>query len=100
MVIATQDWHPAAHMSFASNHEGCSPGDVIELAGHRQVLWPDHCVQQTAGASLHSGLDVASIDIVVRKGVDTEIDSYSGFFDNGHLRDTGMHAAVGASGHR
>jgi len=98
LVVATQDWHPRSHGSFASNHPGFSVGDVIELGGEEQVLWPDHCVQQSAGASFHSGLDVARIDFVVRKGVDAEIDSYSGFFDNGHRKDTGLRAALSSVG--
>jgi nicotinamidase/pyrazinamidase len=90
LVVATQDWHPAAHASFASNHPGRLVGDVVELSGVAQVLWPDHCVQNTPGASFHSALDIASIDHVVRKGVDSQIDSYSAFFDNAHRRDTGL----------
>jgi nicotinamidase/pyrazinamidase len=92
LVIATQDWHPAGHASFASSHPGCSAGEVIEVAGQPQVLWADHCVQNTPGASFHSGLDVARIDHVVRKGTDPNIDSYSTFFDNNHAKDTGLAA--------
>lgn len=87
-VVASQDWHPANHGSFASSHPGSTPGDVVELGGLQQVLWPDHCVQNTPGASFHSGLDVAKIDAVVRKGTDPSIDSYSAFFDNGHKKST------------
>jgi nicotinamidase/pyrazinamidase len=90
LVIASQDWHPAGHASFASNHAGCSVGDVVEVAGSPQVLWPDHCVQDAPGASFHSGLDVGAIDHVVRKGTDSIIDSYSAFFDNNHAKDTGL----------
>jgi len=90
-VVATQDWHPRDHGSFASNYPGAAPGDVVDLGGVAQVLWPDHCVQGTPGASFHSALDVARIADVVRKGTDPTIDSYSGFFDNGHRKDTGMH---------
>lgn len=89
-VIATQDWHPREHGSFVSNHPGSAPGDIVSLGGVDQILWPDHCVQNTPGASFHSGLDVARITAVVRKGSDPLIDSYSGFFDNGHRRDTGL----------
>jgi len=101
MVVATQDWHPAGHGSFASAHPGFSAGDVTDVGGVEQVLWPDHCVQNTPGASFHSGLDVARISHVVRKGTDPAIDSYSGFFDNGHRKDTGLadflaHARVDA----
>ncbi|HET6352595.1 MAG TPA: bifunctional nicotinamidase/pyrazinamidase [Coriobacteriia bacterium] len=90
LVIATQDWHPANHGSFASNHPGALPGEVVELGGVQQVLWPDHCVQNTPGASFHSALDVARIDAVVHKGTESDIDSYSTFFDNGHRKDTGL----------
>ncbi len=90
LVVATQDWHPRNHLSFASNHPGKSPGDVIELSGLEQVLWPDHCVQRSAGAELHEELSLARIDQVIRKGEDYRIDSYSGFFDNGHLKATGL----------
>jgi nicotinamidase/pyrazinamidase len=90
VVVASQDWHPQNHGSFASNHEGSVPGDVAELAGAPQVLWPDHCVQNTPGASFHSALEIAGIQAVVRKGTDREIDSYSTFFDNGHRKDTGL----------
>ncbi len=98
LVVATQDWHPAAHGSFASTHSGRAPGDVIELGGVRQTLWPDHCVQDSPGAAFHSGLDVAWIDTVVRKGTDPAIDSYSGFFDNGHRIDTGLAALLRGHG--
>lgn len=90
LVVATQDWHPPGHASFASAHPAHNPGDVIEIAGSQQVLWPDHCVQGTPGASFHSALDIASVGAVVRKGVDPGIDSYSGFFDNARGRDTGL----------
>lgn len=90
LVVATQDWHPPDHGSFAANHPGRSPGDVVSLGDVEQVLWPVHCVQGSPGASFHSGLDVAGIDHVVRKGTDPGIDSYSGFFDNGHRNDTGL----------
>lgn len=90
LVVATQDWHPARHASFASSHEGRGPGEVVDLDGMQQVLWPDHCVQNTPGASFHSGLDVAAIDLVVRKGTDARIDSYSAFFDNARMKETGL----------
>jgi nicotinamidase/pyrazinamidase len=90
LVVATQDWHPPEHGSFASNHPGRETGETVELGGVEQVLWPDHCVQDTPGAAFHSRLDVARVDAVVRKGTDPGIDSYSAFFDNGHLRDTGL----------
>ncbi len=90
LVVATQDWHPAGHGSFASSHSGHSPGETIDLGGVAQVLWPDHCVQNTPGASFHSGLDVSAIGLVVRKGTDPSVDSYSAFYDNARLRDTGL----------
>lgn len=92
LVVATQDWHPAEHQSFASQHLGHAAGDVIDLAGVSQILWPDHCVQHGTGASFASGLDVARFDHVVRKGDDPAIDSYSGFFDNDHRKATGLAA--------
>ena len=98
LVVATQDWHPAGHASFASSHPGVSPGDSVEIHGHPQVLWADHCVQQTPGASFHSGLDVGRIDFVVQKGSDPAIDSYSAFYDNDHVRDTGLAAYLREAG--
>jgi nicotinamidase/pyrazinamidase len=90
VVVATQDWHPRDHTSFASNHPGRRPGDQIQVSGLLEMLWPDHCVQGKAGASFHSALDVAGFTFVVRKGTDPAVDSYSGFFDNGHQTDTGL----------
>jgi nicotinamidase/pyrazinamidase len=90
LVVATQDWHPRAHGSFASNHRGRRPGEVIDLHGIDQVLWPDHCVQNSSGAELHPALDTERIDAIIRKGTDPEIDSYSGFFDNGRRKATGL----------
>ena len=90
LVVATQDWHPPGHESFASSHPGRKPGEVIDLHGLQQILWPDHCVQATPGAEFAAGLDVGRIDEVFRKGTDRQIDSYSGFFDNGHRKATGL----------
>jgi nicotinamidase/pyrazinamidase len=92
VVVATQDWHPRDHGSFAANHLGTKVGQVIDLAGLRQVLWPVHCVQETPGAEFVPSLDRSQIDHVVRKGTDPAIDSYSGFFDNGHRKATGLDA--------
>ena len=97
-VVATQDWHPEGHGSFAASHPGKNPGDMIELAGLPQVLWPVHCVQGTPGAFFHSELDVARIDAVVRKGQTPSIDSYSGFFDNGGEHATGLTELLRANG--
>ena len=90
LVVATQDWHPQNHKSFASNHEQKEVFEVIELNGLDQKLWPDHCIQNTTGAEFHSELKTDKIEAIFRKGMDTEIDSYSGFFDNGHKRTTGL----------
>lgn len=90
LVVATQDWHPASHGSFAANHPGRKPGETIELAGLAQILWPVHCVQGTPGADLHSALDRSRIARVFPKGTDPSVDSYSGFFDNGRRSSTGL----------
>ena len=90
LVVATQDWHPADHGSFAANHPGRRPGEQIELAGLPQILWPVHCVQGTPGAELHAGLDRSRIARVFHKGTDPNVDSYSGFFDNGRRTSTGL----------
>ena len=90
LVVATQDWHPADHGSFAANHAGKKPGDVIDLHGLRQILWPVHCVQGTPGASFAPGLDTSRVARVFQKGTDPTTDSYSGFYDNGHRRATGL----------
>jgi nicotinamidase/pyrazinamidase len=88
-VIATQDWHPKDHASFAAN-QGKQVGDVIDLDGLPQVCWPVHCVQGSRGAELHETIDKKRISAVFRKGIDKTIDSYSGFFDNGHKKATGL----------
>jgi len=90
LVVATQDWHPPDHGSFAANHPGRQPGEFIELGGLEQVLWPVHCVQHTPGAAFHPDLDVARVAQVFQKGIDPNIDSYGAFFDNGHRRSTGL----------
>lgn len=90
LVVATQDWHPANHGSFAANHPGRSVFEQIDLNGLVQTLWPTHCVQGTSGANLATGLDQTHITQVFPKGTDPDIDSYSGFFDNGHRRSTGL----------
>ena len=98
LVVATQDWHPADHGSFAANHPGKAPGDTITLGGLNQVLWPVHCVQNTPGAEFHPKLDRAGIRHVIQKGTDPAIDSYSGFFDNGHRQATGLAELLQARG--
>jgi nicotinamidase/pyrazinamidase len=89
-VVATQDWHPADHQSFATQHPGRKPGELIELDGLPQVLWPPHCVQGTTGAAFHVDLQRDKITEVFPKGTDRTVDSYSGFFDNGHRKSTGL----------
>lgn len=90
LVVATQDWHPANHVSFASNHPGKKPFDKIELYDEEQVLWPDHCVQGTPGAMFYPGLDSGRFSAIFRKGMNPEVDSYSGFFDNRRMISTGL----------
>lgn len=103
LYVATQDWHPEGHVSFASSHEGREPFESIELYGHPQTLWPDHCIQGTPGAALHPDLPQAPIAAVIRKGMAPDSDSYSGFRNNwnsegerpstglaGYLRERGI----------
>jgi nicotinamidase/pyrazinamidase len=98
LVVATQDWHPADHGSFAANHPGKAPFTLAELGGLPQVLWPAHCVQWSAGALFHPGLDTRRIARVFAKGTDAGIDSYSGFFDNGRRKATGLGGWLKAQG--
>jgi nicotinamidase/pyrazinamidase len=90
LIVATQDWHPADHGSFAANHPGRKPGELIDLNGLTQILWPTHCVQGTVGADFVQGLQRDHWDRVFHKGTDPQIDSYSGFFDNGHRHSTDL----------
>lgn len=90
LIVATQDWHPANHGSFAANQPGRNPGDLGELGGLPQVLWPVHCVQNTGGAAFAPGLETRRVTWIFPKGTDPTIDSYSGFFDNGQRRATGL----------
>ncbi len=103
VAVATQDWHPPGHVSFASSHPGHRPFDVIKLHGHDQTLWPEHCVQGTPGAALHPALPWERVAAIVRKGMDPQVDSYSGFRNNwgpggerpstglaGYLRERGV----------
>lgn len=98
LVVATQDWHPRNHKSFASQHPGQKAFDEIYLNGNHQVLWPDHCIQETFGASLSKRLDTSKVEAIFRKGMDPEIDSYSGFFDNDKKKATGMAAYLKSRG--
>lgn len=90
LVVATQDWHPAGHGSFASSNPGIRVGEVGTLGGMPQVMWPDHCIENTRGAALATTLRQDPLAQIFRKGQDPTIDSYSGFFDNDHKRSTGL----------
>ncbi len=90
MVVATQDWHPADHLSFASQHNGKSVGDLIDLNGQQQILWADHCVQGSKGAEFAPDLNLNGINHIIQKGIDRNVDSYSGFFDNARDKTTGL----------
>jgi nicotinamidase/pyrazinamidase len=90
LVIATQDWHPNEHASFAASHSGKKEFDEIELDGIPQILWPVHCVQNTSGAEFHKDLHTGHIEAIFRKGTNPKIDSYSGFYDNAHKKSTGL----------
>ena len=88
--VFTQDWHPADHLSFASQHDGAAPMSVIDMPYGPQVLWPDHCIIGSDGAAFHTGLNTKPADLVIRKGFRREIDSYSAFFENDHKTPTGL----------
>ncbi len=89
-VVATQDWHPEDHISFASNHEGKRPFDTIAVHGIEQILWPDHCVKGTEGADFHPALDSDPFRLILRKGTNSLLDSYSAFFENDRKTSTGL----------
>lgn len=97
-VILTQDWHPAGHSSFASAHPGSAPFETIEMPYGTQVLWPDHCVQGSDGAAFHPGLDTTRADLILRKGHNPAIDSYSAFFENDRETPTGLHGYLQTRG--
>ena len=90
VVVMTQDWHPEGHQSFASSHPGCLPFETIAMDYGKQVLWPDHCVQGTSGASFHEDLQTNAATIIIRKGYHPRIDSYSAFFENDGKTKTGL----------
>lgn len=92
-IVASMDWHPKGHGSFASTHAK-KPGEIISLEGLKQILWPDHCIQGTKGGEISSLLDVSKVDSYVPKGTEANIDSYSAFFDNGHKKATGLDALL------
>ena len=89
-VILTQDWHPAGHSSFASSHAGKGPYETVEMPYGTQVLWPDHCVQGSGGAEFHKDLNTTRADMIIRKGYNPAIDSYSAFFENDQTTPTGL----------
>lgn len=90
IVVLTQDWHPSEHTSFASNHPGKKPYDVVNLPYGDQILWPDHCVMGSPGAAFHPDLDVEQATLIIRKGWDAALDSYSAFFENDKSTATGL----------
>ena len=89
-VVLTQDWHPAGHSSFASSHDGNVPYEVVTMPYGPQVLWPDHCIQGSIGAQFHPDLQTDRADLIIRKGYNPDIDSYSAFFENDHSTPTGL----------
>ena len=94
MVAATQDWHPAGHISFASSHPQKKSGDIADIGGVSQVLWPDHCVQGKRGAEFHDELHLMPVHLIVRKGFRAGLDSYSAFFENDRSTPTGLEGAI------
>ncbi len=98
VVVLTQDWHPAGHSSFASSHSGKSPFDMIEMPYGPQVLWPDHCIQGSGGADFHSDLHLEPANMIIRKGLNPAIDSYSAFFENDKKTSTGLDGYLKALG--
>ena len=97
-VILTQDWHPSGHSSFASSHPGKSAYEMTEMPYGPQVLWPDHCVQGSHGAAFHQDLNTARADLILRKGYNSAIDSYSTFFENDRATPTGLHGYLQTRG--
>jgi nicotinamidase/pyrazinamidase len=94
-TVATQDWHPQGHVSFASSHNGKRAGDLIDTSAVKgQALWPDHCVQGTGGAAFHEGLDLKPVSLIIRKGFRDDLDSYSAFFENDRCTSTGLEGAI------
>jgi nicotinamidase/pyrazinamidase len=89
-IVLTQDWHPADHSSFASQHQGRAPFETIEMPYGPQKLWPDHCIIGSKGADFHPGLDMNDSDLIIRKGFRQAVDSYSAFFENDHKTPTGL----------
>ena len=90
VVVATQDWHPVGHFSFASQHPGKNPLETVKRGDLQQVLWPDHCMAGTVGADFHPELETTGLSLILRKGTDPDLDSYSGFFENDKVTSTGL----------
>ena len=90
LVVATKDWHPLDHVSFVSNHQGKKIGDVVKVNNLDQILWPVHCVQESRGSDFPKTLNIKAINKIIYKGTNSQIDSYSGFHDNGKIRSTGL----------
>ena len=90
LVVATKDWHPLDHVSFVSNHQGEKIGDVVRVNNLDQILWPVHCVQESRGSDFPTTLNIKAINKIIYKGTNSQIDSYSGFHDNGKIRSTGL----------
>jgi nicotinamidase/pyrazinamidase len=99
-VVLTQDWHPPRHLSFASSHPGMAPFETVEMPYGQQTLWPDHCVWGTAGAAFHPDLDIPKAQLIVRKGWDPAIDSYSALYENDRRTPTGLAGALRERGIR
>lgn len=97
-VVLTQDWHPAGHSSFVTSHPSAEVMSVIDMPYGPQVLWPEHCIQGTHGAAFHPDLNTSPADMIVRKGYNPSIDSYSGFFENDHETPTGLHGYLQTRG--
>ena len=91
LVVLTQDWHPTNHKSFASSYENKKPFDTVEMFYGDQVLWPDHCIQGSMGAKFHPSLNLERADVIIRKGSNPAVDSYSAFFENDKVTPTGLH---------
>lgn len=97
-VILTQDWHPAGHSSFASSHPDAAPFSMIDMPYGPQVLWPDHCIQGSPGAAFHAELETDRADLIVRKGYNPAVDSYSAFYENDHATPTGLEGYLRSRG--
>lgn len=98
LIVATKDWHPRGHISFASSHPDRKQGEVMEIEGIEQVLWPDHCIPGTNGAEFHPHLDISPVHCIIHKGLRKDIDSYSAFFENDKKTPTGLEGSLNGLG--